>query len=136
MRVSVAARPGPALRTSLKKTKMKTGRDEHDRRRRGSAWPAFLPAIQLEVLMSKRVTHGQGHAEVAEDFLELRDDEVHDARHDQDAMMTTDDGVHHARRDLRLSSLALLHELSQTLEDDVQHAADLAGRHHLRVQAG
>ena len=50
------------------------------------------------------------------------------------AMVMTTDRIDHRTLDATLESLGLLHEVGQTLEDDVEHAADLAGVDHLAVQ--
>ncbi len=44
-------------------------------------------------------------------------------------------GVDQRTLDASTEPLALLHEVGEPLEDDVEHAADLTGRDHLRVEA-
>ncbi len=50
------------------------------------------------------------------------------------ATQQDDDGVDHRADDLVLDLLRLLHELREAGEHDVEHAADLAGLHHVHVQ--
>ena len=45
------------------------------------------------------------------------------------------DGVEHGGDDLALDLLGFFHELRKAVQDDFQHTAQLAGLHHVHVEA-
>ena len=62
-----------------------------------------------------------------EDLFELGNDEDHDHRHDADGDADDHDRVDHGADDFFLELGGFFHEVGQAREDQVEHAARLAG---------
>src|SRR5439155_16630368 len=73
-------------------------------------------------------------AEVFEDRLELRNNEDHDHRDDADGDGDDHRGVDHGADDFLFEPGGFFHEVGETRQDEVEHAARFAGVDHVDVK--
>src|SRR5204862_683259 len=71
---------------------------------------------------------------ILEDLLELGNHENHDHRDDADGDGNDHHRVDHGADDFLFELLGLFHEIGQTGENQVEHAAGFAGVHHVYIE--
>src|SRR5207245_6679186 len=77
---------------------------------------------------------GELELEVLENLLELGDHEDHDHRDHADGDADDHRRVNHGADDFFLELGGLFHEIGKAGQDEVEHAARLAGRDHVAVE--
>ena len=93
-----------------------------------------VPRLAARCQAQADVTVGSFVPKSLEDLLELGDHEDHDHRDDADGDRDDHGRVDHGADDLLLELGGLFHEVGQAGEDQVEHAARLAGVDHVDVE--